>query len=164
MLYGEKSTSVLKGAPASWINVSCIVKMGERFLKQVARESYTQLGVSPINGVGVFASRRIPAGTNPFKTRGRRAERLTKVTPAQLRRAPKHVQRGVRAFFLPEASDSNYYVSSWGLNNLNPSFYMNSCATPNVTVTDGRDGPYAAFRTLRPIAVGEELTFDYPLT
>ena len=138
--------------------------MGDLCLRQIARETYTRLGASSIDGVGVFATRRIPKHTNPFKTRGRRTERLQKVTPAQLRRAPRHVQRGIRAFFLKDPTDSCYYVSSYGLNGLNPSFYMNSSATPNVELTDKRDGPYAAFRAIRPIARGEELTFDYALT
>ena len=67
--------------------------------------------------------------------------------------------RAIRDFF-PANEDGVHWVSGWGLNNLNVSFYLNHSDTPNVE-PHGADGPYVGFRTNRDIRAGEELCYCY---
>ena len=128
-------------------------------LKQIREETYTRLGVSTVHGVGVFAVRDIPRHTNPFPSRGRGRERLVGIRASDLVREPAHIQRAIRDFF-PADGEGVHWVSAWGLNNLNVSFYLNHSDTPNVE-THGSDGPYVGFRTLRDVKAGEELCYSY---
>lgn len=128
-------------------------------LKRIREETFTRLGVSSVHGVGVFAVRDIPRHTNPFPSRGRARERLVSVSESDLASEPEHIQRAIRDFF-PANEDGVHWVSGWGLNNLNVSFYLNHSDTPNVE-PHGADGPYVGFRTNRDIRAGEELCYCY---
>lgn len=128
-------------------------------LKRIREETYTRLGVSGVHGVGVFAVRDIPRHTNPFPTRGRGRERLLPVSASELAGEPAHIRTAIRDFF-PADEQGVHWVSGWGLNNMNTSFYLNHSDTPNVE-THGSDGPYVGFRTLRDVQAGEELCYRY---
>jgi hypothetical protein len=116
-------------------------------------EIYARLGLSPIHGIGVFAIRPIPAGTDIFANDRvelvwvERAD-LAGLLPAE--RALYHdfgISRGTRI-----GCPVNFH-------NLTPGWYCNQPDEghpPNV----GADEAFA-FRALRDIAAGEELTVRY---
>ncbi len=116
---------------------------------------WVRLGVSAIEGIGVFAIRPIPKGTDIFAN-----DRvpLTWVRQSELDSAG-----------LSEAQAALYHdfgIRRGGqigcpanFNNLTPGWYLNE-PPPGETANVAADSRFA-FTALRDIAAGEELTIDY---
>ena len=116
---------------------------------------YARLGVSQIEGVGVFAIRRIPRGTNIFAND--RVE-LVWVERAALEAAGlTGAERDLyEAFGINRGDRVGVPVN---FHNLTPGWYLNEPATAgtaNVRVDSSMN-----FFASRDIAEGEELTVDY---
>ena len=116
---------------------------------------WVRLGVSAIEGIGVFAIRTIPEGTDIFAN-----DRvpLAWVSRAELDRAGlTEAQRALYHDFGINRGDKVGCPANF--NNLTPGWYLNeppAGATANVAA-DAR----FAFTALRDIEEGEELTIDY---
>lgn len=123
---------------------------GKNSFSASCHDCYTFLAPSPIHGVGVFAIEDLPADFDPFP------DCLNQFTFVSW----DHFEYlTLERYFLVEKflylNNEGVWVPDIPLNHFNPSFYLNSSKTPNCIHTDGR------FRTIRPIAAKEELTFDY---
>ena len=125
-----------------------------RILKHLETEVYCRLGVSPIHGIGVFAIRDIPKGTQPLVS-------LLKIkefsfSKKVIKKLPSSVQKEVRMFCYYNKDE--YLIPSIGLNAMNMAFYMNHSKNPNIKYLKNN-----TLLSLRKIKAGEELFFDYDL-
>ena len=116
---------------------------------------YVRLGVSAIDGIGVFAMRSIPAGTNLFANDQVEmvwVERTTVDDPV--------LSEAERRFYYDFCVFRDGKVGCpVNFHNLTPGWYLNQPADggePNVAVS-----PDLIFTTRRDIAEGEELTVRY---
>lgn len=112
---------------------------------------YARLRVSPGKGVGVFAIRDIPRGTNPFVgdatgTRRVPAAVVDAIGDAELRR--------LYLDFCPLVD--GHYLAPSSFNGMPVSWYMNHSDHPNVACD-----PEVNFVAARLIRAGEELSVDY---
>jgi hypothetical protein len=116
---------------------------------------YVRLGLSEVHGIGVFAIRPIPAGTEIFAN-----DRvpLVWVEKAELERAGlTPAERALyRDFGISRGDRIGCPVN---FNNLTPGWYLNRPA-PGARANVRSDERFA-FTACRDIAPGEELTIDY---
>jgi hypothetical protein len=117
---------------------------------------YVRLGLSAVHGIGVFAIRPIPAGTDIFAND---CVPLVWVSKAQLGQA--RLTPAERAFYHDFGINRGDEIGCpANFHNLTPGWYLNQPApgeTANVLA-----GETLAFTAARDIAEGEELTIDYP--
>ena len=111
---------------------------------------YTRLKPSPGKGIGVFAIRDIPEGTNPFAGDNSPMIRV----PAAVVDALEPDLRQMYLDFCP--LNDGAYLAPPNLNLLTLAWYMNESDTPNVTSDEN-----VIFRAARLIRKGEELFIDY---
>jgi hypothetical protein len=116
---------------------------------------YVRLGLSPVHGIGVFAIRPIPAGTDIFAND---CVPLIWVGKAELERSdPTPAERSLYHDFGIDRGDRIGCPANF--HNLTPGWYLNepvAGAEANVESTDR-----LAFIARRDIAEGEELTIHY---
>jgi len=111
---------------------------------------YTRLAPSNLHGVGVFAIRRIPRGTQLF-TGDEGA--MVWIPRDRLGRLPPAVRRLYDDFCVVRGALLGCPTS---FNNLTPGWYINHSDSPNTAI----DADYN-FHTIQIVSVGEELTVDY---
>jgi hypothetical protein len=121
-------------------------------------EVYARLRPSKVDrgGVGVFAIRRIRAGTKLFV--GDNNEMIW-VEKDDLPRAPKSIRKLYEDFPVIKTDQQDKrtrYGCPLSFNRLTMSWYLNESAKPNV-----RCDEFYNFRANRDIKAGEELTVDY---
>lgn len=112
--------------------------------------SWIEVKASPIQGLGGFASRRIPAGTRLIEYAGER------LTPKQAdERYPDDESTRHHTFLF--AIDNDIVVDA-AVNGNDARFINHSC-DPNcdAVIEDGR----IWIETIRDVEVGEELAYDY---
>jgi uncharacterized protein len=125
-------------------------------LRRVLADCFCQLQPSPIHGIGVFAMRDIPKGTNPFKTLTKYATiGSVRVTDEELAALPPKFASLIRALFVPTKA-GKMYIPTCGLNVIYLDTYINHSPKPNLLTKDG-----VRFIANRRIQEGEELTVDY---
>ena len=140
-----------------------------RLLDNLEKDYYCELRPSKIHGVGVFAFRDIPEGTNPFQIANRKAiSEIILLREEDVEEMSKEQRERVKHHFIKcEAYNQSYYPTHInGLNAINISFYMNHSEKPNmgvdkdslVQVSHNLFNPFAA---KRDIEAGEELCWDY---
>jgi SET domain-containing protein len=115
--------------------------------------SFTRLRPSKIHGVGVFAVRNIPKGTNIFSDD--RSE-MVWIQRSDVEGKSGEIKKLYDDFCVVK---SDKYGCPKGFNNLTVSWYINEPAAgqkPNVVCSDEYD-----FVAARDIQAGEELTVDY---
>lgn len=129
----------------------------KQLLQSLAENVYARLGVSRIEGVGVFAIRDIPKGKNPFigSYMGHLRGKSVGFSPKELASLHPEVKKMIADFFVEE--EGKVYIPTCGLNRLDISFFVNHSVHPNLE-EDTKNG---GFRALQDIAAGEELTIDY---
>lgn len=116
---------------------------------------WVRLGVSPIEGIGVFAIRAIPEGTDIFAN-----DKVPLVWVEKARLDSAGLTDAEQALY----HDFGIVRGDWigcpaNFHNLTPGWYLNEPGPggePNVRTADG-----LAFLAARDIAEGEELTIDY---
>ena len=117
---------------------------------------YCRIAASSLHGVGVFAIRDLPKGTNPFQGSG---DPEIVAVPAALvfenSEITDEVKALVKDFYAVEKGV--IYFSDHGFNRLDISYYMNRSDNPNVEFIAAN----YTVRTTRDIKKGEELTVDY---
>jgi hypothetical protein len=127
-------------------------KKGQRE-SQLDTESFTRLRPSPIHGVGVFAIREIPKGTNIFKDD--RSEMIW-LDRTEVQKNSGEIRRLYDDFCV---QNNGKYGCPNGFNNLTVAWYINQPLEghePNVECRGDYD-----FFAARDIKAGEELTVDY---
>ena len=110
------------------------------------------------HGVGVFAIRPIPNGTDPFKNCDPFGDVL-EIPEEELAKAkaPESVKTLVRDFCALQ--NGVYFVPDYGIDAIDKSYYLNHSSKPNLTTKDHGE----SFTALRNIKSGEELTTSYDL-
>lgn len=126
-------------------------KLYEHLLSQV----YCKLGVSPLHGIGVFALRDIPKGTQPLNSMVSKKE--IKFSRVELKKVPSSVRKHLASFCLVEKG--RVFAPEIGMNAVNLSIYLNHSKTPNLRFND-KD----VLEAMQDIARGEELTIDYDIS
>lgn len=124
----------------------------ELIMNHLSNEVYCRLGVSPVHGIGVFAVRPIPKGTNPLRSLIKHRE--ISFTHDEIKKLPKGVRKQVEMFCFYDKDE--VLVSTMGLNTMDFAVYLNHTKTPNIRLN--KDG---SFETLCDIKNGEELMMDY---
>lgn len=129
--------------------------MVEKLIRDLEENVFCRLKPGAF-GVGVFAIRDIPKGTNPFKmfNEGDFVEAPSKVV-FDNPNIPDTVKELVNDMYVVEGGI--IYLNSFGLNSINLSYFLNHSETPNMGTEDGAD----SFISLRDIKAGEELFVNY---
>jgi len=127
----------------------------QKILQHLKNDVYCQLGVSKIQGVGVFALRTIPKGFKPLKSLIRQKE--VRFTPQELEDLPASVRRQMKIFCY--YNDEEMLVPSIGLNGMDISIYLNHSKEPNV-----RFNKKNVLEAIKEIPRGEELLLDYDIS
>lgn len=125
----------------------------EGLLRQLREDVFTRLAPSKIHGIGVFAIKQIPKGTNPFRGDGITYGSIP-LSKKELREVPRAVRKLVHDMCAIE--DGYHWVPDTGIEKITKSWYLNHSTHPNVRVVSGGE-----FVTTRTINIGEELTADY---
>lgn len=115
------------------------------------RGVFTRLRPSKVHkgGVGVFAIRPIPKGTNIF------AGESEKLVWTDADRVP--TERSLKKLYTDfGVLRDKRYATPASFNSLGPGWYLNSSKKPNVECNENMD-----FKAIRNIKTGEELTADY---
>jgi SET domain-containing protein len=131
----------------------------EPFIRDLVKNVYCRIRPSKVHGVGVFAIRTIPKGTNVFATNIIDPMDCDPVQiPQELifhnEQIPSGVKQMVKDFMTFENGKVELPIA--GFNTLNISFYLNHSHIPNVQTDDG-----LTFIALKDIAEGEELFSNY---
>mgnify|MGYP003139131312 CR=1 FL=1 len=125
------------------------------------QETYCSFGVSKIHGIGVFAIRDIPVGTDPFPVV--KPEKIIQLTEEDLELLPTEIVIKIKDIFV--RFNKVYHVYDLGLNCMGIKFHVNHSSNPNIAVNErGVTNGYIPFATLRDIKKGEELFWDYRLS
>ena len=125
----------------------------EALLKQLAESTYVMIKASPVHGIGVFAIRDIPKGTQDIFSQG--IGEWIEVSKKEVDALPKHSRDLVENHCLFD--DKSYFIPDYGFKLVDLVIYLNHSDTPNVvSINDGE-----RFEAIRDIACGEELFVDY---
>jgi hypothetical protein len=116
---------------------------------------WARLGLSPIHGIGVFAIRPIPAGTNIFES-----DSIALVWVAKAVLAEASLTPAQRVFYDDFAVDGGAcFGCPVDFNHLTPGWYLNQPAPGEDSNVDSDAA--LNFTARRDIAEGEELTILY---
>lgn len=122
-------------------------------LKQLAEATYVMIKASPVHGIGVFAIRDIPKGTQDIFSQG--VGEWIEVSKEEVESLPKHSRDLVENHCLFD--EQSYFIPDYGFKLVDLVIYLNHSDTPNVvSINDGE-----RFEAIRDIALGEELFVDY---
>lgn len=121
----------------------------KELLKQLQQEVYCRVRSSLIEGVGVFAVKKIPLGVCPF---GHEQTNYIEVPRAELKNLHPQVLKLVEDFCY-EDPDHIFYLPETGLQRIDISFLINHSLQPNLEI--------GTFKAKREIEEGEELTINY---
>ncbi len=134
--------------------------IGAPSAKHICMKPYLVTRRSPIHGNGVFAARDIPEGIELMEYQGRR---LTHAEADD--KYGDSVESGHTFLF---TLDEHYIIDA--NENGNDARYINHSCDPNCQafLHESPDGDprhqFVMIESLRPIAYGEELTYDYKIT
>jgi SET domain-containing protein len=122
-------------------------------LKELTENTFVALRPSPIDGIGVFAIRDIPAGCrNMFSAPKKNWIKLSK---SKIGKLPQHSIDLIENYCLWD--DKNYYVPDHGFKIIDMVVFLNHSDMPNIRSLNEGD----FFETTRDISSGEELFLDY---
>lgn len=125
----------------------------EELLNELRYRTWVMLRPSPVEGIGVFAIRDIPAGTRGIFSKD--AGEWIPVSRAEVDTLPDHSKKLIENYCLYD--EDNYFIANYGFKVMDLVNYLNHSDKPNLrSINDGED-----FETLTDIAEGEELFLDY---
>ena len=130
-------------------------KIKKNLLKHLQEEVYCKLGISKVNGIGVFAIRAIPKGINPMRT-WHKVEDVP-ISLDDLQGLPKGVRHELDIFCY--YNKKVMHIPSVGMNTMNMAVYLNHSKKPSVAYQKN-----GQLKTLRAIRTGEELMLDYDIS
>jgi SET domain-containing protein len=127
-------------------------------IKDLEENIYCRISRSPIEGVGVFAIRKIPKGVQPLVTFA--DVDVVPVPEKEImgnKKIPAAVKEMVRSFYATR--DGVIYCSAHGFNEIDISYFLNHSDKPNLDVKEiNEETVFTANRAIKP---GEELTVNY---
>jgi len=121
---------------------------------ETLKNTYCRIMPSSIEGVGIFAIREIPKGTNPFFNAPK--QKWLNINVEEFDAFDPEIKKMISDFFAPN-EDGTFSIPECGLNGIDMSFFLNCSESPNVKTIDGGTN----FETLRKIEKNEELTVAY---
>lgn len=121
---------------------------------KLAEGSWHVVKQSAVHGRGVFARRRIPAGTRILEYQGRRIS-----ADEADRRHPANPDDPFHTFFFVLSSGKVIDGNDQG----NDARWINHSCEPNCESEEGAGGKRVYIKTVRDIVRGEELNYDYGL-
>ena len=121
-------------------------------LEHLENNIYCRLKPSKIHGVGVFAIRKIPKNTNPFKEFDRNVQLL--IPKSELNGIDENVKRLLSDFMINSENKQMILLSSTFQSFF--SHYLNTGIDPNVTYLTND-----IYKTVKDINEGEELILNY---
>ena len=125
----------------------------EALLKELANSTYVMIKPSPLHGIGVFAIRDIPKGTQNIFSKG--VGDWIKVSKEEVEALPQHSKDLIENHCLFD--EDHYFIPDYGFKLVDLVIYLNHSETPNViSLNEGEE-----FEAIRDIASGEELLVDY---
>jgi SET domain-containing protein len=125
----------------------------QALIKQLSESTYVMIQPSPIHGIGVFAIRDIPKGTQDIFSQG--FGEWIEVSREEVESLPEHSRALVENHCLFD--EKSYFIPEYGFKMVDLVIYLNHSETPNViSINDGE-----RFEAIRDIKVGEELLVDY---
>jgi SET domain-containing protein len=125
----------------------------QALIKQLAESTYVMIQPSTIHGIGVFAIRDIPKGTQDIFSQG--FGDWIEVSREEVEALPEHSKALVENHCLFD--EKSYFIPEYGFKMVDLVIYLNHSDTPNViSINDGE-----RFEAIRDIQVGEELFVDY---
>ena len=130
----------------------------EDVIKDLEKNIYCRIRPSPTHGVGVFAVKDIPKGTDPFVSYAN--VDVIAVPEAEIMENNKisdAVKEMVKAFYVIQ--NGNIYCDARSFNEINIAYFLNHSAAPNLDAKEINDE--TRFTANRDIAAGEELTANY---
>jgi SET domain-containing protein len=135
--------------------ISSMSKIKKNLLKHLQKEVYCKLGISKVHGIGVFAIRAIPKGTNPMRTWHKVEE--VPISLEDLQGLPRGVRQELDLFCYH--NKKVMHIPSVGMNTMNMAVYLNHSKKPSVAYQKN-----GQLKTLRAIRTGEELLLDYDVS
>lgn len=125
----------------------------EELLNELQNHTWIAIRPSPVEGIGVFALRDIPAGTRGLFSKG--VGEWIPVSKKEVASLPDHARALIENYCLYD--EENYFIADYGFKVMDLVNYLNHSETPNlISLRDGED-----FETTRLILSGEELFIDY---
>ena len=125
----------------------------QALINQLVESTYVMIQPSPIHGIGVFAIRDIPKGTQDIFSQG--FGEWIEVSREEVEALPEHSRALVENHCLFD--EKSYFIPEYGFKMVDLVIYLNHSDTPNViSINDGE-----RFEAIRDIQVGEELLVDY---
>lgn len=134
-------------------------KKQRQYISDLTNRIFCRIRPSKTHGVGVFAIRPIPKGTDIFSSGLPAKNTLQWLNiPSGDIFGNSHIPEGVKTMIhdFMTIHDGCVDFPSFSLNELSISFYLNHSDTPNVKTEDGD-----IFITTRDIETGEELFSNY---
>jgi SET domain-containing protein len=134
----------------------------ENLIKNLKNNTFCRFGKSD-HGVGVFAIKDIPKGTELFALcNSEEEEDLIDLSEEDLKGLDNSIVKYVKDIFVK--NEDGYSLPERGMNSLSLGFFLNHSSTPNlihkINFINGRYGLLVP-ATARDIKEGEELTEDY---
>ena len=112
------------------------------------RNTYCRIKPSQVEGVGVFAVRDIPKGSNPFQ--GINKQKWFEFDMNEIKIKDNEILKMMDDFFVIE-DNKKVLIPENALNGMDISFFVNHSENPNIETADGG----FSFKTLRKINKGE---------
>ncbi len=125
----------------------------DELLNELQNHTWIAIRPSPVEGIGVFALRDIPAGTRGLFSKG--VGEWIAVSKKEVASLPDHARALIENYCLYD--EENYFIADYGFKVMDLVNYLNHSESPNlISIRDGED-----FETTRMIHAGEELFIDY---
>lgn len=125
----------------------------DALLRELQQDTFVMIQPSPVHGIGVFAIRHIPKGTNTIFSKG--LGEWISISKEEVAALPVASRLLIENHCLFD--EEVYFVPDYGFKLIDLVIYLNHSDTPNVISID--DG--AKFEAIRDIEIGEELFVDY---
>ena len=132
----------------------------DALIENLRKQTFCRLAPSDIHGIGVFAIKDIPKGTEVFQLCNDAFENIIELTDEYVESLDESVTKYIQDIFIRE-STGLWALPECGLNSLNISFFLNHCNRPNLKPVMAHG--YATWVSNKVIKSGKELTNDYRL-
>lgn len=125
----------------------------EQLLLELQQDTYVKLKLSPVHGIGIFATKKIPKGCRTIFSKG--VGKWIKISFEEVDQLPPHSRNLIETYCLYD--EANYFVPDYGFKLMDLVLYLNHSNEPNIiSLNDGEQ-----FEALRDIEEGEELLVHY---
>ena len=143
---------------------TCIKKvMKKALIKNLKNDTYCRLKPDSHGGVGVFAIKNIPKGTNPFHITNHKnfTQRILNIPDEEVKKMDPAIIKMISDFYVKSDDNGFWGIPYKGLNANDISFYLNNSEKPNLKIIYDNESTMLNFKTSRQINIGEELLIDY---